>query len=250
MKKFDREDTFSKLEQLAYLQALHGKENALTEKSPESLTPGQQRTALLRTFCNAIEGGLKKAGKRESAYSFTIRIKRPTPLSWWHRARLARRFWFTQNRFDIAKIDMRVAAWLTWLFIGLGGGIALIGTGVLVSWLAGLAYMLGISVLWYAIYTAKIVTIAAREYPKFLFDGDESEATDVEVKINGLGSGDDRFGYVLCDAATKQSRHCRTPPQWLTPALLEAHLTEFVDQLEDHVVAELPAATWIELTKT
>ncbi len=33
MKKLDREDTFSKLEQLTYLQALHGKENALTEES-------------------------------------------------------------------------------------------------------------------------------------------------------------------------------------------------------------------------
>lgn len=249
MKKLDREDTFSKLEQLTYLQALHGKENALTEKSPESLTPGQQRPALLRTFCNAIEKGLKKAGKRESAYSFTIRIKRPTPLSWWHRALLARRYWFAQSRVDLVA-DMRVTAFLTWATVALIGGAALCGAGILVSWLAGLAYVLGISVLWYAIYTAKIVTTAAREYPKFLFDGYEREATDVEVKINGSSSGDDRFGYVLCDAATKQSRHCRTPPQWLTPALLEAHLTEFVDQLEDRVVAELPAATWIELTKT
>ena len=48
----------------------------------------------------------------------------------------------------------------------------------------------------------------------------------------------------------QQSLNCRSPPQWLTPALLEAHLTEFVDQLEDRVVAELPAATWLELTKT
>jgi hypothetical protein len=250
---------FDKLQQITYLQALNESDKSAGLLAP--LSNAQKRDQLMHKFCNSIEAGLKKANK-PVRYQIQLRIKRPTPLARWRRWWLARSTWFRDSRsyslVSVPVLNARVVTFLIWACVTLIG-LAIASTAhAITTWIGVCAATLLSVLVHYACYTAHLIREVMIQSPNFL--AELNEATDVRVNIGSdecyqdgrrVTFFDNRFGFTFYDGerciSSGMVRDQNKVPDWLTPEVLEAALSDYIDQLETQAAAELPAAAWLAL---